>query len=124
MSESAGHFDFGHFYFCPKMISSRLSFSCDWKKIRGFIGIVSKLFQCGIWKYFFANFLFFIKFGFFLNLEVGHFLSLGVFCIKRFVKFDKKVPYNGLKENLQKNANQNTPKSWSTFHTFLYQKHK
>ena len=54
----------------------------------------------------------------------GHFLSLGVFCIKRFVKFYKKVPYNGLKENLQKNANQNTPKSWSTFHTFLYQKHK
>jgi hypothetical protein len=51
MRESAGHFDFGHFYFCPKMISSILSFSCDWKKIMFFIRIISKHFS--VW--FFIN---------------------------------------------------------------------
>ena len=51
MSESAGHFDFGHFYFCPKMISARLSFSWDWKKIVFFVRIVSKHFS--VW--FFIN---------------------------------------------------------------------
>ena len=124
MRESAGHFDFGHFYFCPKMISARLSFSCDWKKIRFFIRIVSKQFQCGFWKHFFAKFSFFFKFGFFSKTRIGHFLSLGVLCIKRFANFVKKIPYNVVKENLQKNANQNTPKSWSIFHGFSPKKHK
>ena len=66
----------------------------------------------------------FSKTWIFLKTRNGHFLSLGVFCIKRFAKFDKKIPYNVLNENLQKNANQNTPKSWSTFHDFSTKKHK
>ena len=58
MRESAGHFDFGHFYFCPKMISARLSFSRDWKKTFEICKLFAKQFQSGFCSVDFVNFSF------------------------------------------------------------------
>ena len=113
MSESAGHFDFGHFYFCPKMISARLSFSRDWKKIRVFIWFVSKQFQCGfllnpnwIFSFFFKNLVFFessvwtfFKFGCILYQEICKFrLKNTLQCSKGFYWKKSKPKYSEILE--------------------------
>jgi len=87
-----------------------------------------ELFQSGFsavfYKHFLCIFYFFSKTWFFQKTGFGHFLSLGVFCIKRFANFVKKIPYNVLRDFIAKKANQNTPKSWSTFHVFSTKKCK
>ena len=75
MRESAGHFDFGHFYFCPKMISSRLSFSWDWKKSCVLLDLSQSGFSAGFYKHFLWIFHLFMKNGLLRKVGFGHFFE-------------------------------------------------
>jgi hypothetical protein len=94
------------------------------KKSRFLFELFQSVFSAGVYKRQSEKISFFSKTWIFLKTRNGHFLSLGVFCIKRFIKFDKKIPYNVVNKILKKKANQNTPKSWSTFHDFSTKKCK